>query len=447
MLENILLEENIARISMPENLALGLMVAKQHEKCASIGCKFDYFGFAFGQSPFPIPPPLSLALENSAEKSGYADAEGIFELRKAAAHFNARHFGLDPDPELIIIGPGTKGLFFLLFSILSGEIIIPVPSWIGYSPQANFLGKKYHPLETSPSNGYKLTAENLEFFLKGRRDKQHLLILNSPHNPTGQIYSKDELSALASVCRKNRIIVLADEIYALTAFDFSNYTSMGTVYPEGTFVLNGLSKDRSAGGYRLGICHLPDADCSKIRQSLQKLAATVYTNVTTPVQLAAVTAYSENEEIAQYFTVTREIHRIMGLALSKMFTGIEELQVTKPRGGFYFYVNFNDLKQDLIKCGVNNSNRLGKALLSHPHHIATVTGDSLLLPSNIFGARIAYVDYNGRRAYEAFQEQPPGNNEDEEIAFVKKYAPLMVKGAGAVSDFVAAVKSGKVEMI
>ncbi len=108
MLENILLEENIDRITMPENLALGLMVAKQHEKCASIGCNFDYFGFAFGQSPFPVPRPLSRALENSAEKSGYADAEGIFELRKAAAHFNARHFGLDPDPKRIIIGPGNN---------------------------------------------------------------------------------------------------------------------------------------------------------------------------------------------------------------------------------------------------------------------------------------------------------------------------------------------------
>ncbi len=442
MLDNILLEENIDRITMPENLAIGLMVAEQHQKCSSIGCDFDYFGFAFGQSPFHVPPPLARALERAAVKSGYADAEGIFELRKAAAGFNARHFGLAPNPERIIIGPGTKGLLFLLFSILDGEIIIPVPSWIGYAPQASFLGKTYHPLLTSHDNGYKLTAEDLVSFLKKHDKKQYLLVLNNPNNPTGAVYSKDELSSIAAICRKNGIIVLSDEIYALTTFNFSAFTSMGIVYPEGTFVLSGLSKDRSAGGYRLGICYLPEADCRKIKMGFKKLAATVYTNVTTPVQWAAMAAYSENDEIEEYIAITRELHRIMGLTVSKEFTEIEGLQVTKPEGGFYFYIDFNSFKDNLKFCGVNNSNQLGKALISHPHHIATVTGDSLLLPPDNYGARIAFVDYNGQRAYEAYKNQRPSSSK-EEIAFVKEFAPLMVEGAAAVSDFLAMVKEGK----
>ena len=138
------------------------------------------------------------------------------------------------------------------------------------------------------------------------------------------------------MCRKNGIIVLSDEIYALTTFNLSSFTSMGTVYPEGTFVLNGPSKDHSAGGYRLGICHLPDADCRKIRYGLQKLAATAYTNITTPIQYAANEVYKDNEEIETYYKVAREIHRIMETTISKYFAAIEGLQVTKPQGGFYF---------------------------------------------------------------------------------------------------------------
>ncbi len=435
-------EANIERIEMPENLAIGLMVARQHEKCSTVGCDFDYFGFAFGQSPFDPPEVLVKALEEAAVKSGYADSEGIYDLREAVAGFNARHFGLDDNPERIIIGPGTKGIFFLLFSIISGDVIIPVPSWIGYAPQARFLGKKYYPLVTRPENSYKITAEELEQFLRSLGKDQHVLVLNSPHNPTGQVYSKIELEDIAAVCRKYGTIVFSDEIYALTTFDFSSYNSMGKIYPEGTFVFNGLSKDRSAGGYRLGTCHLPDADCRKIKDGLKKLAATMYTNITTPVQVAAVEAYKENSEIEEYFKITREIHRIMGRTIHDQFASLDGLKVTRPDGGFYFYADFNDLKDELKQAGVNDSNSLSKALLSHPHHIATVTGDALLLPSDNYGARIAYVDYKGSKVYDAFLADRPGSSVEEK-RFVEKHAPMMIEGAEAVKEFVHFLKNGK----
>lgn len=439
-------EANIERIEMPENLAIGLMVAKQHEKCSTVGCDFDYFGFAFGQSPFDPPEVLVKALEGAAGKSGYADSEGIYDLREAVAGFNARHFSLDNNPEKIIVGPGTKGIFFLLFSIISGDVIIPVPSWIGYAPQARFLGKKYYPLITRPENNYKLTAEELDSFLASMKGKQQLLVLNSPHNPTGQVYSKKELEDIAAVCRKHGTIVFSDEIYALSTFDISGFNSMGTIYPEGTFVFNGLSKDRSAGGYRLGTCHLPDADCRKIKDGLKKLAATMYTNITTPVQIAAVEAYKENSRIEEYFNVTREIHRIMGRTIYDQFVSIDGLKVARPDGGFYFYVDFNDLKDELKQAGVNDSNSLSKALLSHPHHIATVTGDALLLPTGNYGARIAYVDYKGSKVYDAFLADRPASSAEEK-SFVEKHAPMMIEGAEAVRNFVHSLESGKFNYI
>jgi len=217
---------------------------------------------------------------------------------------------------------------------------------------------------------------------------------------------------------------------------------MGTIYPEGAFVFNGLSKDRSAGGYRLGTCHLPDADCRKIKDGLKKLAATMYTNITTPVQVAAVEAYKESSEIEKYFAVTREIHRIMGMTIYDQFASIEGLKVTRPDGGFYFYVDFNDLKDELKQAGVNDSNSLSKALISHPHHIATVTGDALLLPADNYGARIAYVDYKGSKVYDAFLADRPASGEEEKN-FVEKHAPMMIEGAEAVREFVHSLKSGK----
>ncbi len=435
-------EANIERIEMPENLAIGLMVKKQHELCSTLGCDFDYFGFAFGQSPFTPPVALVQALEGAAGKNSYADSEGIYELREAVAGFNARHFGLDSNPERIVIGPGTKGIFFLLFSIISGDVIIPVPSWIGYAPQARFLGKKYYPMITRPENNYKVTAEELDQFLRSLGKEQHLLVLNSPHNPTGQVYSKTELQDITNVCRKYGAIVFSDEIYALSTFDFSDFNSMGTIYPEGAFVFNGLSKDRSAGGYRLGTCHLPDADCRKIKDGLKKLAATMYTNITTPVQVAAVEAYKENSEIEEYFKVTREIHRIMGHTIYEHFASIEGLKVTRPDGGFYFYVDFNDLQEELTRAGVRDSNSLSKALLSHPHHIATITGDALLLPPDNYGARIAYIDYNGSRIYQALLADRPGSRAEEK-SFAERNAPMMIEGAKAVEEFVHSLKSGK----
>ena len=261
------------------------------------------------------------------------------------------------------------------------------------------------------------------------------MILKNPHNPTGYVYTYDELSAIADVCRKHNSLVLADEIYALTTYKIEDFISMGKIYPEGTFITNGISKDRSAGGYRLGECILPKLDDDKIRNTFIKVAASVYTNVSTPVQYAGITAYSPNEEIEEYLRITREIHRIIGTFLSEEFDKIDGLKVTKPQGGFYFFVDFNDLKDDLIRKGITSSNQLGVSLLSHPHHIATVTGDSVFLQPDNYGARVAFVDYDGKRAFDNFMKNPP-SSPNEEVEFVKVNAPRMVEALDKMKTWV-----------
>jgi len=439
MIDNIQVEPYVDSIVMPENLKVGLMVAQQREKCRLKGCKDQFYGLAFGQSPFDPPEPLVKALANSAYNGHYSAAEGIPELREAVAGFNKRHFKLDVDPARIIIGPGTKHLIDIVFSVVRGDIIIPSPSWIGYFPQVKLLNKKFHTIYLKPEFNYKLQPQDLDRFLSGLHKGQYTLVLNNPHNPTGVVYSKSELEALADVCRKHGTLVLADEIYALTTYNLEDFTSLGNIYPEGAFVTNGLSKDRSAGGYRLGSCILPETCSDKLMGDFKKVAATVYTNVSTPTQLAAVAAYLPNQEIEEYFNTTREIHRMMGKFLSREFNKVEGVSATDPAGAFYFFADFNALSEDLQRKGVNDSNALGQSLLSHPHHIAAVTGDACMLKPDNYGGRIAFVDYEGKIVYADYKKNPPKSASEEE-EFVKKNAPLMVQAVDALKKYVKYIK-------
>ncbi len=434
------IEQHVQAIKMPDNLAIALMVAKHRKNCNDEGCPFDYYAFAFGQSPFHVPPPLVKALGKSAEKGHYSDAEGIPQLREAVAGFNKRWFGIDADPDRIVIGPGTKDLIHLIFDIVSGGAILPSPSWIGYSPQIKLLEKHFHILHLNPDNDYKIEPSQLHDFAKQFSGEQHVMVINNPHNPTGVVYSRGELEEIADVCRVNNILVIADEIYAITTYNFDDFTSMGVVYPEGSFVTNGLSKDRSSGGYRLGSCILPEKCSKKDSDAFKKVAATIYTYVSTPTQFAAIDVYNPNDEIDEYFEITRNIHRIIGTHLSAEFGKIDGLKVTTPHGGFYFFVDFNELKDDLKRKDVPDSNALGHSLIDHPFHFACVTGDACLLDPDDYGARIAFVDYNGKQAYDNYKADPP-SNEAEDIEFVKKNAPKMLNGIESLKKWVEFIRS------
>jgi aspartate aminotransferase len=431
-----LVESYVDSISMPENLKVGLMVSEARKKCRGTTCSFDYHGFAFGQSPFHVPPVLVEALRENAVKGHYSAAEGIAELREAVAGFNKRHFGLDVDPARIVIGPGTKSLLHDIFYIMQGDVIIPSPSWIGYFPQVKLMGKHFHTFHLKPEKGYKIQPEDLDTYVAKLHKEQHMLVLNNPHNPTGARYTADELGAIAEVCRKHNVLVVADEIYALTTYDIGTFTSMGTLYPEGTFVTNGLSKDRSSGGYRLGYCILPESCPETIPAAFQKVAATVFTNVSTPTQYAAVVAFEPSGEIDEYIRTTREIHRMMGTFLSREFSAIEGLRVTMPEGSFYFFVDFNGIRDSLRDKGVMNSNELSTSLLGHPYHFAAVTGDACLLDPDDYGARIAFVDYDGRQVFEDYRRMAPKGREEEE-EFVRRNAPGMVRGVETLRTFVS----------
>ena len=436
-----IVDQQVQDIEMPENLKLNTFLQEFHSDCSSHECSFGYYGFAFGQSPFPVPKPIQDALIKNASKGAYAAVSGIPELRNAISKYNKHYFGMDVTPDRIYVGPGTKELLFNLLEILHGTVILPTPAWLGYLPQIRFLKKNYHMLPTRANK--KIAPNDLRRLALRLQDRQKILILNNPNNPTGLLYDRLELEEIADVCREQNIIVLSDEIYAQTTYDFAKFVSMGKIYPEGTFVTNGLSKSHAAGGYRLGYVVFPQ-HTNDLKIQFKKILATEYTAVSTPIQYAAVAGFEISEDLDEYFKVTRGIHQIMGEYTYQALSAIEGVKVTKPDATFYLLADFNVFAPDLQKAKIYTSQKLSESLMVHPYHTAIVGGDSLVLERTDFSARIAYVDYDGAKVYQNYLDSKPKSSA-EKTEFVKKSAPKIVAGIEMIKRFFEDVRNDTIK--
>lgn len=424
-------DQQVEDIELPENLKLNTFLQEFHSDCPHPQCSFGFYGFAFGQSPFPVPKPIQSALIKNANKGAYAPVQGISELREAISGYNKYYFQIDADPQRIYVGPGTKELIFNLLETLHGTVILPTPAWLGYLPQIRFLQKNYHMLP-SRANG-KISPYDLRKLALRLHDRQKILILNNPHNPTGVVYDRLELEEIADVCREQGITVISDEIYAQTTYDFSKFVSMGKIYPEGTFVTNGLSKSHSAGGYRLGYVIFPQ-HALDVRRQFKKILATEYTAVSTPIQHAAVAGFEISDEMDEYFEITRNIHHLIGEYAYHALSKIEGIKAIKPEATFYLLADFNSFSTELQNSKITTSQKLSESLIIHPYHTAIVGGDSLVLERNDYRARIAFVDYDGSQVYQNYKDCKPKTH-SEKLEFVQTNAPKVVSGIHMIETF------------
>ena len=233
------------------------------------------FKFGFGQSPFQIPKDIIDELKNNAYQNKYLSMQGLPELRSTIARYINNKKNQNYVPENIIIGPGTKELMFLLHVLFDGDVILSVPSWVSYAPQALLGRNKIHWLETTSSNNWFPTAESLEKIINKNKNKNYLLFLNSPNNPSGQICNN--LEEISVVAKKNNIVVLSDEIYSELSFK-KDFKSISNYYPEKTIISNGMSKWCGAGGWRLGFFVIPES-LNEIKNSLKTLASETFSSV------------------------------------------------------------------------------------------------------------------------------------------------------------------------
>ena len=209
------------------------------------------YKLGLGQSPFPVPDSVQEALRRNAHQKDYLPVMGLLPLREAIADFNFRHQKIKCTADDIMIGPGSKELIFILQLVYYGELIIPTPSWVSYSPQARIAGRHVTWVPTVEENDWRLSAEKLDLVCRSDPNRPRVVILNYPSNPTGSTYPKANLKRVAEVARKYNLILISDEIYGL--LDHSGeHISIAGYYPEGTIISSGLSKWAGAGGWRLG---------------------------------------------------------------------------------------------------------------------------------------------------------------------------------------------------
>lgn len=347
----------------------------------------------FGESRFDVQPRLKSALATHADKKSYLPARGLPELVSTVAFYYSKKLGLDFKSSQVLIGPGSKSLIYGLQMILDADVFLPSPSWVSYGPQAELLGNSYHYIRSSPDDNYRLDIEALDELVQTSDKPCKLLIINSPNNPTGEVMSAEFLEELAAYCRRNNIWVLSDEIYFEVCHGEIEHISIAKYYPEGTFVLGGLSKHLSIGGWRLGVAILPDSDQGKqIMQKMAVFASETWSGVSSPIQYAAIEAYSLHADVEQYVSDCRAIH---GIRTRYIRAALDTLGIrcTSAQGGFYIAANFDGYQTSLLRLNIKTSADLAAYLLDK-YRIASLPGSDFGLPENTQTLRLStsYLD-------------------------------------------------------
>ena len=373
------------------------------------------YKFGFGQSPFPIPDSIVDALKSNAHKNTYLPMQGLEELRTTIANYinkkNNNHF----ISEDIIIGPGTKELMLLTQIAFKGEILLPAPSWVSYQPQALIAKNKVHWIQTSMDNNWFPSVEELENKIKKLKNKNILLFLNSPNNPSGTVCKN--LSEIAKIAKKYKLIILSDEIYSELTFN-KEYKSISNFYPERTIVSNGLSKWCGAGGWRLGFFAIPN-HLKELKNSLKILCSESFSSVSAPIQYAALEAYKGDH--TKYLDKVRNILEFIG---NYVYENLKSnvVNIKKPEGGFYLLPEFASAK-------FSSSSEMCKDILSK-------TGVALL-PGSDFGfnkkkmlVRLSYTDFDGAN----FLKNTLGSKKLD-YADLEKNAPNIVGGVKALKEW------------
>ena len=374
------------------------------------------FKFGFGQSPFQVPDDVVSELKNNACQNKYLSMQGLPELREAIAKFVSLKKNYDYIPENILIGPGTKELMFLLHILFDGEVLLPTPSWVSYEPQAILGRNKVHWIETTREKNWFPTAEDIEKVISKNKEKNYLLFLNSPNNPSGQIC--ENLKEISEIVKKNNILVLSDEIYSELSFQ-DNFKSISNFCPEQTIISNGLSKWCGAGGWRLGHFVIPN-ELTKLKNSLKVLASETFSAVSAPIQYAAIAAYKNDHSL--YLNNSREILKLVGEYVYDNLKSNKVL-INKPQGGFYIMPEFLDKK-------FKNSEEMCANLLNDTG-VAILPGSDFGFSKDRLIARLSFTDFDGQNFMDNLSKE-----KKLDYSLINKFAPKIVEGTKRLKAWV-----------
>src|SRR5674476_378340 len=378
------LSSNLLRFNEPETLKM----AKLGRELRAQG--IDVVDLSVGEPDFNTPEHIKEAAKKAIDEnwSHYTPVPGYLELREAICRKLLRDNNLTYTPQQIVVSTGAKqSIANVMLSILddNDEIIIPTPYWVSYSEIARFGRGKVVFIHTSMDTGFKLTPEQLEASIT---PKTKLFICSSPCNPTGAVYSKNELEALAKVFQKHSgIFIISDEIYEY--IDYANDNEDGhqsiaqfDYLKDRIIIVNGLSKGFAMTGWRLGYI----AANVEIAKACEKIQGQMTSGTNSITQRAAITALDSS--LAPTYEMVKEF-KIRKQRVKELLQEIPELKCTVPDGAFYI---FPEVKYYFGKKAgehvINNASDLSMYLLNESH-VSTVAGDAFGAPDYI---RISFAN-------------------------------------------------------
>jgi aspartate aminotransferase len=300
----------------------------------------DVCSFSAGEPDFDTPDHIKLAAKKALDegKTKYGAAAGEMLLRQAIAHKLKKDNNLDYKAENVIVTNGGKhSLYNLMMALIEedDEVIIPAPYWLSYPEMVTLAGGKSVIVTTTAENEYKITPEQLE---EAITPQTKLFVLNSPSNPTGSVYTPDEIKALAQVIVNHDILVVSDEIYEKILYDGATHLSIGAVNEEifkRTLISNGFAKAYSMTGWRVGYI-AGDVNIIKAMTTVQGHSTS---NVCTFAQYGAMAALESSQDcVAEMLSSFTERRRVMYSAIES----IPNITAPLPSGAFYLFIDISN---------------------------------------------------------------------------------------------------------
>ncbi|SEI64234.1 aspartate aminotransferase [Bhargavaea ginsengi] len=342
----------------------------------------DVIGLGAGEPDYNTPDHIIEAAYASMKegKTKYTPAGGLPELKDSIIRKMSRDHGLTYKPSEVMVGIGAKHVLYTLFQVIldpGDEVIIPIPYWVSYPEQVKLAGGVPVHVEGSVDSGFKITAEQLK---EAVSEKTKAFILNSPSNPSGMIYTEDELRAILEVCREADIWIISDEIYEKLIYGDAGHVSIATLSEdakERTIVINGVSKSHSMTGWRIGYACGDEA----VIKAMTDLASHSTSNPVTTSQYAAIEAYDGSWDAVE------KMRKDFGERLEAVYPILSDIpgfKVLKPQGAFYL---LPDVSEAVRKTGFGDTDAFAQALLEEAK-VAVIPGSGFGAPDTI---RLSYA--------------------------------------------------------
>lgn len=342
----------------------------------------DVIGLGAGEPDFNTPDNIIEAAYESMKKgqTKYTPSAGLPLLKETIANKLLADQQLRYENAEIFVGSGAKHVLYTLFQVLldeGDEVVIPTPYWVSYPEQVKLAGGVPVYIEGLEEQQFKITADQLEQVIT---ERTKALIINSPSNPTGMIYSREELQAIGEICLKHNVLIVSDEIYEKLVYDGVKHTSIAEISPdlkEATIIVNGVSKSHSMTGWRIGYA----AGSKQIIKPMTDLASHSTSNPTTTSQYATIEAYSGTQDTVE---TMRQAFEERLTIIYQQLVDIPGVTCIKPQGAFYLFPNVSEAAK---MTGYDTVDDFVKGLLEEAL-VAVIPGSGFGTPNNI---RLSYA--------------------------------------------------------